>query len=301
MWGRSEFRGSKASVDVILSPTFPRTENTALKILALLRLAFLLPLLGSLPAYAFEVPPVEARLIVAGGLEDGAYRAALELDLPAGWHTYWQNPGDAGIPPIFDVASSDNLTDFSVDYPVPVRHTDGAGTSMIYEGRLLLPIKAVPARPDTPVTLAVRVLYGLCAEVCVPAEADVTAQLTPSAAVDQVASDDISAFAARVPQRTDDGRLAVDRLDFDAKAARGSAEVSIADDGRLVDLFVTAPAKWYAAPPEQIGIVDGRRRFAIALEGPSGTTGAEGINLTFVRVEKDQAYEFTRRLDAAAN
>ena len=44
------------------------------------------------------------RLVVAGGLEDGAYRAALEIDLPDGWHTYGRIPGDAGIPPIFDVA-----------------------------------------------------------------------------------------------------------------------------------------------------------------------------------------------------
>ncbi len=269
-----------------------------MKISALLRLAILLPLFGSLPAHAFDVPPVESRLIVAGGIEDGAYKAALELDLPAGWHTYWQNPGDAGIPPIFDVASSSNLRDFTVDYPVPVRHTDGAGTSMIYEGRLLLPLKAVPARSDAPVTLSVRVLYGLCAEVCVPAEADVTAILTPSAIADQATSDDIATFAARVPVKIDDGRLAIEHLAFDTKAARGSAEISVADDGRLVDLFVTAPAKWYAAPPEPVGSNEGRRRFSVALEGPAGTNGADGVNLTFVLVEKDRAYEVTRRLDA---
>lgn len=271
-----------------------------MKISALLRLAMLLPLFGSHPAHAFDVPPVEARLIASGGIEDGAYRAALELDLPAGWHTYWQNPGDSGIPPIFDVASSSNLKDFTVDYPVPVRHADETGTSMIYEGRLLLPIKAVPVRSDAPVTLSVRVLYGLCAEVCVPAEADVTALLTPSAIVDQATRDDIAAFAARVPVKIDDGRLAVDHLDFDTKTARGSAEILVADDGKLVDLLVTAPAKWYAAPPEPIGNDGGRHRFSVALEGPSGAKGADGVSLTFVLVEKDRAYEVTRRLDVVA-
>ncbi|PIO99549.1 hypothetical protein CJ014_09575 [Pleomorphomonas carboxyditropha] len=281
---------------------FPRAETTALKILALLRLVFLLPLLGGLPAHAstLDVPAAAARLVVAGGLEGGAYRAALELDLPDGWHTYWRNPGDAGIPPIFDVARSDNLKDFTVDYPVPVRHSDGAGTSMIYEGRLLLPIRAVPARPGAPVTLIVRVLYGLCAEVCVPAEAEVAARLDPAAAVDQAASDDIAAFEARVPARVDDGRLTVDRLGFDARTARGSVDVSVADDGRLVDLFVTGPAKWYAAPPELVGNDGGRRRFTVALEGPSGATGTDGVELSFVLVETDHAYEIVRRLDAMA-
>lgn len=273
-----------------------------MKTLALLRLAFLLPLLGGLPAHAaaFDVPTVATRLIVAGGMENGAYRAALELDLPAGWHTYWRNPGDAGIPPIFDVARSVNLQDFSVDYPAPVRHTDGGGTSMIYEGRLLLPIRAVPARPDAPVTLTVRVLYGLCAEVCVPAEADVTARLDPDTAVDQAAKDDIAAFEARVPVKAGDDRVTIDRLGFDAKTAKGSVEVSTVDDGGFVDLFVTGPSKWYAAPPEPVAIEGGRRRFSVALEGPSGAAGADGVELSFVLVEKDRSYEILRRLDALA-
>ncbi|PKR87659.1 hypothetical protein CXZ10_18190 [Pleomorphomonas diazotrophica] len=273
-----------------------------MKTSAPLRFAFLLALfLGpAAPVWAFEVPSVEARLVVAGGIEGGAYRTALELDLPKGWHTYWRNPGDAGIPPIFDVARSDNLKEFSVDYPVPVRHTDGTGTSMIYTGRLLLPIRVVPQEADDPVALTIHVLYGLCAEICVPAEADVTAHLDPAAAVDAAASAEIAAFEARVPVRSDDDRLAIDRFGFDAKTARGSVDVSVVDDGRLVDLFVTGPAKWYAAPPAPVGIDGGRRRFTIALEGPSRATGVDGVELSFVLAEKDGAYEIIRRLDAAA-
>lgn len=271
-----------------------------MKILVFLRLAFALALLGGLPAHAsgVDVPLVEARLVVAGGLENGVYRAALELDLPEGWHTYWRNPGDAGIPPIFDVARSANLKDFSVHYPVPVRYADGAGTSMIYKGRLLLPIRAVPERAGMPVTLTIRVLYGLCAEICVPAEADVTARLDPSAAPDHTASADIAAFEARVPVRADDERLTVERLDFDAKSSKGIVEVSVADDGRLVDLFVTAPGKWYAAPPVPVKTDAGRRRYSIALEGPSGAAGTGDVELSFVLAEKDRAYEIIRRLDA---
>lgn len=242
---------------------------------------------------------MQARLVVAGGLDNGVYRAALELDLPDGWHTYWRNPGDAGIPPIFDVAKSANLKDFTVDYPVPVRHTDGAGTSMIYEGRLLLPIRAVPVRPDVPVMLTVRVLYGLCAEVCVPAEADVSVRLEPTADLDQGASDDIAASEARVPVRAEDDRLTIDHLDFDAETARGDADISVTDDGRLVDLFVTAPAKWYATPPEPAGTDGNRRRFKVALEGPTKAR-PDGVELNFVLVEKDRAYEIVRRLDAVA-
>jgi DsbC/DsbD-like thiol-disulfide interchange protein len=261
--------------------------------------AFLLSLVAAAPAAAFEQPAVASRLVVAGGIEDGAYRAALEIDLPDGWHTYWRNPGDAGIPPIFDVARSANLGDFSIGYPVPARHVDGAGTSLIYEGHLVLPIRAVPARPGEPVTLAVRVLYGLCEQVCVPAEADVSARLEPAAAADPEAAAAIAAAAARVPVRHDDGRLAVDAVRFDRKSGRGSVEVSLPDDGRLVDLFAAGPVRWYAAPPEPAGEDNGRRRFVVALEGPAGANGTDGVELSFVLAERTGAFEMVRRLDAA--
>jgi len=260
--------------------------------------ALLLSLLAAVPAAAFEPPPVASRLVVAGGIENGAYRAALVIDLPDGWHTYWRNPGDAGIPPIFDVAKSANLGDFSVDYPVPARHVDGAGTSLVYQGRLTLPIRAVPARPGEPVTLAVRVLYGLCEQVCVPAEADVSARLEPAAAADPEATAAIAAAAASVPVRHDDGRLAVDAVRFDRKAGKGRVEVSVTDDGRLVDLFAAGPVRWYAAPPEPAGEDNGRRRFVVALEGPAGAKGADGIELSFVLAERTGAFEVVRRLDA---
>jgi DsbC/DsbD-like thiol-disulfide interchange protein len=261
--------------------------------------AFLLSLVAAAPAAAFDQPVVASRLVVAGGIEDGAYRAALEIDLPDGWHTYWRNPGDAGIPPIFDVAKSANLGDFSIGYPVPARHVDGAGTSLIYEGRLMLPIRAVPARPGEPVTLAVRVLYGLCEQVCVPAEADVSARLEPAAAADPEAAAAIAAAAASVPARHDDGRFAVDAVRFDRKTGRGRVEVSLPDDGRLVDLFAAGPVRWYAAPPEPAGEDNGRRRFVVALEGPSGTNGTDGVELSFVLAERTGAFEVVRRLDAA--
>ena len=274
-------------------------ERMALHMPRLPGFALLLSLVAAAPAAAFEQPAVASRLVVAGGIEDGAYRAALEIDLPDGWHTYWRNPGDAGIPPIFDVARSANLGDFSIGYPVPARHVDGAGTSLIYQGRLMLPIRAVPARPGEPVTLAVRVLYGLCEQVCVPAEADVSARLEPAAAADPEATAAIAAASASVPVRHDDGRLAVDAVRFDRKSGRGRVEVSVTDDGRLVDLFAAGPVRWYAAPPEPAGEDNGRRRFVVALEGPAGANGADGIELSFVLAERTGAFEVVRRLDAA--
>lgn len=270
-----------------------------MNISALIRVASsaLLVFAGVGAAAAFETPTVSARLLTAGGLSDGAYRAAIELDLPAGWHTYWVNPGDAGIPPIFDVAKSSNLQDFAVSYPAPVRYFDGTSTSMIYAGRLVLPIRAVPAWPDAPVDLSVRVSYGLCEEVCVPVESVLTVHLEPDAPADSASVEAIKAAEAHVPTRVDDGRLSIDEILFDPSKGKGKLAVSVADDGHLVDLFATGPNRWFVAAPVPGETVNGRRIYSLAIEGPAAAKSVSGLELHFVITEADRAFEIVRRLD----
>lgn len=246
---------------------------------------------------AFDTPTVSARLLVAGGLADGAYRAALDLELPEGWHTYWVNPGDAGIPPLFDVAKSVNLKDFAVSYPAPVRYFDGTSTSMIYQGHLVLPIRAVPVKPGAPVELSVRVFYGLCDEVCLPVESDVSVHLEPGAAADAGSVAAIEAAETALPVRVDDDRLTVDDVQLDPATGKGSLSVSVVDDGRPADLFARGPSRWFIAPPQPTGSADGRRQFAVAIEGPAGAKDVSGLELGFVLTGGDRPYEIVRRLD----
>ena len=58
-------------------------------------------------------PAAQSRLrLVAGTLpppgQHGLY-AGVEIELDAGWKTYWRMPGDAGVPPNFDWSKSTNL------------------------------------------------------------------------------------------------------------------------------------------------------------------------------------------------
>src|SRR5581483_2066000 len=50
-----------------------------------------------------------------------ALRAGIELRLEPGWHTYWRYPGDAGVPPHFDFAGSQNVKAVTVLWPAPQR------------------------------------------------------------------------------------------------------------------------------------------------------------------------------------
>src|SRR3569833_2163593 len=84
------------------------------------------PALAGATAWQDIAPGVRARLISADTVTGGTTRAGLELDLPAGTHTYWRIPGETGIPAEFDFAGSTGLGAPVIDWPYPeIDHTGG--------------------------------------------------------------------------------------------------------------------------------------------------------------------------------
>src|SRR5262245_29061072 len=114
-----------------------------------------------------------AARLVAGSQRaaDGALRAGLEIRLKAGWHTYWRYPGDAGVPPKFDFASSQNLKRAEVLWPVPQRLVEAGGTTLGYSSDVIFPVRLEPVDAKKPVVLRVKLDYAICEKLCVPAEA----------------------------------------------------------------------------------------------------------------------------------
>lgn len=245
------------------------------------------------PAAGFDVPKVDVRLIASGGLADGAYRTAISLVLPDGWHSYWKNPGDTGIPPVFDTTGSANLAAVEIGYPVPQRKSDDIGTSLVYEGALAFPIRVRPEDAAAPVELAIRFRYGLCADVCLPADATLTAHLDPAAPADEATAEAIAAAEAKLPTPAEDDRLIVDSLHY--AAGRGEVIVSLPDDGSVIDLLAAGPDRWYVGAPQPTDSEGGRKRFAIAIEGDG--KDASKIDLSLVIVSDAGAREVLRTLD----
>src|SRR6516165_3721570 len=65
----------------------------------------------------------------------------LELRLTPGWHTYWRNPGDAGIPPAIDWNGSENFAGAEVAWPAPKRLPPVGGLETVgYVDGVVLPI-----------------------------------------------------------------------------------------------------------------------------------------------------------------
>ncbi|MFH5775804.1 protein-disulfide reductase DsbD domain-containing protein [Paracoccus broussonetiae] len=168
-------------------------------------------LLSSLPAVAQEglaqstpawdgataaTPPglVSAELMPGWTTPEGHRMTALRIELEPGWKTYWRSPGDAGVPPQFDWTGSQNLGEVEMHWPRPETIESGGERTFGYHDSLVLPIEIAPQDPARPVELRAVVDFGICDQICVPAQVSLTA---PAPADDQ--DPVIEAALAEVP------------------------------------------------------------------------------------------------------
>lgn len=196
--------------------------------------------------------------------------AGIEIVMADGWKTYWRNPGDAGgIPPNFDWSGSDNLASAKVLYPAPTRLSDASGDSVGYKKSVVFPIEVTPKDLTKPVMLNVAMEFGVCREICVPAEAKLSLSI-PAQPRDPATATLASALEA-VP------RKAADRRPNDPEFKSGRAtltgdnpklEVDIAFAGAGVggDVFIEAPDGIYLALPKKVDAATGAiRTFVVDL------------------------------------
>ena len=96
--------------------------------------------------------------------------AGVEIQLADGWKTYWRSPGD-GLATEIDMSASENVAEARILWPVPKRF-DGAGgvTSYGYKHSVVLPILLKPSNPNKAVFLRAELVYGVCADICIPVE-----------------------------------------------------------------------------------------------------------------------------------
>ena len=173
------------------------------------------------PAAALESAAVRSDRATATLVSDAdavaagrTVRVGLRLRLAPGWHTYWRNPGDAGIAPDFPLTLPAGSAAGPVAWPAPERMAEGPVSTYGYVGDLLLPVAVTPGAG--PLHVATHASWLVCKEVCVPEEGDLSLDLpvgapTPSAEAGLFAAADLrtprpSPFEATV---TPDGTLRV--------------------------------------------------------------------------------------------
>lgn len=145
------------------------------------------------------VEGVKSRTRLSAGTVDGRLMAFVDVDMPAHWKTYWRNPGEAGgLPPAFDFAKSVNAARVDVLYPAPERISDKAGETLGYKERVAFPISFEAVDATKPVVIAVFVQYGICKDVCIPVDAELSLEIPPG--FSEPADDEAVAWLEAVPR-----------------------------------------------------------------------------------------------------
>jgi DsbC/DsbD-like thiol-disulfide interchange protein len=144
--------------------------------------------LGAADAIA-QTPPtrhVKASLVAeADAVRPGQpLTVGIRLEMEKGWHTYWRNPGDAGLPTRVKWDLPEGLTAGEIRWPYPARFSTGPILSYGYEHEVLLLVEVrVPSSTGGgEVRVAGRVDWLECQEACLPGKAEVTLTLPVRAA-----------------------------------------------------------------------------------------------------------------------
>ena len=136
-------------------------------------------LLFSVTAFAGTGEGVRAWMATdAIPIESGKpFPVTIVLDLEPGWHTYWQYPGDSGLPPKVSWHLPEGWSAAPVEFSVPNQFSE-PGDMIIYgyEKQQVLRALITPSR-DHPQNrlhdLKASLTWLACKELCVPGSADV--------------------------------------------------------------------------------------------------------------------------------
>lgn len=124
-------------------------------------------------AQPVQTPHVEAALIpeVASIQPGQPFWTALHLKIVDEWHTYWRNPGDAGLETQITWELPDGFSADEIEWPFPQRIETPPLVTFGYEGEVTLLTKVQPPaslQPGSTIEIKARADWLVCKEACIP-------------------------------------------------------------------------------------------------------------------------------------
>lgn len=123
-----------------------------------------------------RAPHVTAELVMEQRwVRPGApFRVALKLTMEDGWHTYWKNPGDAGLATSIEWSLPPGFVADSLQWPCPESLGEPPEVTYGYSNEVLLVATITPPADlgrATEVTLGAEASWLVCNQVCIPGRA----------------------------------------------------------------------------------------------------------------------------------
>lgn len=132
-------------------------------------------------AFAADEPASQASLVADHEtIQPGRpFSLGVLITLEKGWHTYWLNPGDSGMPPALDWQLPEGFAAGPLQYPIPEVLDEPPLQVYGYRGQVLLMREVTPPGDwsATSAVFSVKATWLICSDTCVPQRAELTLTL----------------------------------------------------------------------------------------------------------------------------
>ncbi|MCY7271472.1 MAG: thioredoxin family protein [Sphingomonas bacterium] len=277
----------------------------------MIRFLFLLLMLIAAPAVAQPMPApgktaiVPELVVEASAVPGGEVELAILMRTTPGWHGYWLNPGDAGLPMSVEWSLPKGWSVGPMRYPVPVKLLVSGIVNHVYEKdyAVLLRLKA-PAGLTGSHPISAKMRWLACTDkICVPEKGEVSLSVPTGGMANpdprfnewRRALPRPLVTPARFQLSNDKLRLAIP---LPASATIGEPYFFPADDGpidyaapqkfvRKGDLLVAELTRRRGEPAAISGVLalgDGRGLELQAVPGPVPSTDGPGINAVLLAI-----------------
>jgi len=146
-----------------------------------------------------------------------------KFTLNPGWHTYWENPGDAGEGASIKWNLPNDVKASEILWPGPERIPVEPLMTFGYENEVVLLTKIYTSETTTiPVTLNARVSWYTCKEICIPQEAEVSIPINLGNKTSSTSKDLLEQTLEQIPEQFN-GIYRVRKLD-DSYILQGELE-----------------------------------------------------------------------------
>lgn len=144
--------------------------------------------------------------------DQSTLNAALQTRLAPGWHSYWRNPGESGLPPKINWEDSDNIESIAMLFPAPKRFQELDLTTFGYDGDVTYPLDVTLKEAGKAATLDLKLETMVCKDICLPVTLPLKLELKAGDGMDSKHRTLINYARDKIPSGTETPQLKIENV-----------------------------------------------------------------------------------------
>jgi suppressor for copper-sensitivity B len=138
--------------------------------------------------------------------------AALQTRLAPGWHSYWRNPGESGLPPKILWESSKNIESIEMLFPAPKRFQELDLTTFGYDGDVTYPLNITLKEAGKAAKLDFTLETMVCKDICLPVTLPLSLEIEAGEGADSKHRSLIDYAHKKIPSSTETPQLKIENV-----------------------------------------------------------------------------------------